>query len=83
VAPFWFNHFNFITVEEGFAASEYSERRHDMGIDWTRYPAITIVTPKGNYFPIPETVNFGDRNFAQKYLEEHMLNFTKGLLAPP
>lgn len=54
-----------------------------MGVDWTRYPAITIVTPKGNYFPIPETVNFGDRNFAQKYLEEHMLNFTKGLLAPP
>ena len=54
-----------------------------MGIEWSRVPAITIVTPKGNYFPIPETVNLGDRNLAQKYLEEHMLNFTKGLLAPP
>jgi hypothetical protein len=25
----------------------------------------------------------GDRNSAKKYLEEHLLNFTKGLLAPP
>lgn len=54
-----------------------------MGIDWGRVPSITVVTPKGNYFPIPETVNLGDRTFAQKYIEEHMLNFTKGLLAPP
>ena len=51
-------------MEEGFAAGEYFERRHDMGIEWSRVPAITIVTPKGNYFPIPETVNLGDRNLA-------------------
>ena len=83
VAPFWFEHFNFITVEEGIAATENLERRYDQGITWAKFPSITIVTPKNNYFPIPDSINLGDRNSAQKYLEEHMLNFTKGLLAPP
>jgi hypothetical protein len=32
VAPFLFEHFNFITVEEGKAATEYFERRYDQGI---------------------------------------------------
>ncbi len=46
-------------------------------------PAFTILTPKGNYFPIPIDVNLGDRKFAQTYMEEHLLNFTKGILPHP
>jgi hypothetical protein len=44
---------------------------------------LAIVTPKGNYFPIPENIPLGDRNVAQRYIEEHLLNFTKGILAMP
>jgi hypothetical protein len=53
VAPFWFENFNFITVEEGVALNEYMERRFDQGITWSKLPAITVVTPKNNFFPLP------------------------------
>jgi len=72
VAPFWFENLNFITVEEGVALNEYMERRFDQGITWSKLPAITVVTPKNNYFPIPYSVNLGDRNSAKKYLEDHL-----------
>jgi hypothetical protein len=41
---------------------------------------MTIVTPGGNFFPIPMDVNLGDNRIAEKYIEEHLLNFTKGIL---
>ncbi len=44
-------------------------------------PSLTIVTPKGNVFPVPMDINLGDRKNAQPYLEEHLLNFTKGILS--
>ena len=38
------------------------------------------MTPGGNYFPVPFDINLGDSLAAEKYLEEHLLNFTKGIL---
>lgn len=41
---------------------------------------MTIATPGGNFYPIPMNVNLGDSQIASSYIEEHLLNFTKGLL---
>ena len=70
-------------VKESVSSKDYVERRHEQGIYWSHLPSLNIVTPKGNYFPIPEHVNLGDRETAKLYIEEHLLNFTKGLLEMP
>jgi hypothetical protein len=59
------------------------EKRHSEGIKWTSFPSLSIITPKGNYFPVPYEIKLGDRVIAEKYLEDHLLNFTKGLLKLP
>lgn len=64
LAPFWFEKINFLYVQEGVSAPEYLEQRHQDGIYWSKMPAFTIVTPKGNYFPVPLDVNLGDRHSA-------------------
>jgi hypothetical protein len=44
---------------------------------------MTVVTPKGSFYPIPETVNLGDSQTVEDIMEEHLLNFTKGILPRP
>lgn len=41
-------------------AADFLEKRVEQGITWKKYPAMTIMTPRGNVFPVPMTVNLGD-----------------------
>jgi len=50
------------------SGSEYIRTREAYGIKWEKSPAFTIVTPKGNYFPIPMQVNLGDEATIDKVL---------------
>lgn len=59
------------------------DKRQNNGILWSKLPAMTVVTPKGNYFPVPMDINLGDSKIVDKYIEEHLRNFTKGILPMP
>ncbi|TNV74085.1 hypothetical protein FGO68_gene8059 [Halteria grandinella] len=75
VAPFWFEQFTFFWAEEGKTASDFLDKRRNQGIYWSKLPALTIVTPGGNYFPIAM-----DAQISETLIGEHLLNYTKGIL---
>lgn len=63
--------------------NEYVQKRTDYGIIWSRMPAFVVLTPKGNYFPIGMDVRLGDEKTIDNMINEHLLNFTKGILPMP
>ena len=78
VAPFFFEHFVFFYAEAERTPTEYLDRRFSQGIFWSSYPSMTVVTPKGSFYPVSIDVQLTD-----KIIEEHLLNFTKGILPKP
>ena len=73
----------FFFVEEGVSENTFLDRRRNAGITWDTYPALSVVTPNGRYYPVPESVSLGNPDTAYHIMEEHLLNFTKGILPQP
>eukprot|EP00347_Sterkiella_histriomuscorum_P004030 403362013 len=77
ISPFNFeNRLHFFYVEK----SEYQARKSQFGIIWSHLPAFTLITPKGNYFPIDMRVNLGDSSTIDKILNYHIDEFKAGRL---
>ena len=68
---------NFFYVEK----NEYVNKMSDWGINWSRLPSFTLVTPKGNAFPIAYSVNLGDANTVDSIINQHIEGFVLGKLS--